>query len=191
MRSTQNSLAPDSGAFLLQNAQNNLGSLLRSSLPEDALGFGAEPWNFAGAARWWASLGAGEGLSGSDFGVESLDFAFRDQRADFVEGGTLTGLGDQPFDLSAPAPVSSSLLNAADDLGALDRAFQDFLAGLGDLSQTLTGWLVRIGPLPWVLMGVAMALTLQEEIARRRRQALESKEAAEQLDGDPFSVLVA
>jgi hypothetical protein len=71
-------------------------------------------------------------------------------------------------ELDALLPLSSGLVQAADDLGAMERAFQEFLSGLAELRQTMSSWLARVGPLPWVLMGLAVAATVYDEASRRR-----------------------
>lgn len=57
-------------------------------------------------------------------------------------------------------PQAQGLADAgAVDQSALDQAFTDFLNSLTDLERTLTGWLAQLGPLPWILMGLALVGT--------------------------------
>lgn len=150
-----------------------LGQAMLSSLPP-----GMSWRNLVGAA----GPGTGRGV---DF--DRTVSAVRAQRAELTPGEQEEVPSELAADLSSLAPLSSGLLHATDDLGALERAFQDFLDGLVDLRQTMCGWLGRLGPLPWVLMGLAVAVTLHEQTSRRRRCLLERKDAEEQMEEVLFS----
>ncbi len=182
--------AVNSLAFFLENVQAaRVGSFL-SSLPGSSLGFGlGQERTFATGSSSWAPLQAGQRLSAELLGSEPADLVLQ-QSADLLqseEGSAV--LGEQQVDLASLTPVSSGLLPATDDLGALDRALQDFLSGLTDLRQSLTSWLTQLGPTPWILMGLALVATVSQEVARRRRSSREDREVEEPMEGDPFSAL--
>jgi hypothetical protein len=146
---------------------------------------------FSAANRWWYLSGAaGDTADGYPL-VESAQGALPDQLATPDQGEEATPVPTrQPADLTALTPLSSGLLNASDDLGALERAFQEFLDGLVDLRQAMTSWLGRVGPLPWVLMGLAVAVTAYEEVARRRQNRLQGRDAEDQPEDVFFSASV-
>jgi len=172
---TSSDAGPNPGSNLLTGNNMVLTPGVFSSLPAEAR---------------WGPFGAGEGSRAGDIWAEPLDLALREHRAELAQGEAESAILEvEPTDLASLAPVSAGLVNAADDLGALDRAFQEFLEGLSELRQTLGNWLVRLGPTPWVLMGLAVSVTLSQEIARRRRGASQNRDAEKSMDGVPFSAL--
>jgi hypothetical protein len=69
-----------------------------------------------------------------------------------------------------PAPESTGLLvGGSADLNAMERALQQFLNQVAALPGEVSGWLNRVGPVPWVLVGVAIA-GLGHELGRRRKK---------------------
>jgi hypothetical protein len=69
------------------------------------------------------------------------------------------------------SPESCGLLgDGGADLSAMERALQLFLDRLATMPDELGGWLARLGPLPWVLMGIAAAGAGQELVRRRKHK---------------------
>jgi hypothetical protein len=182
-----NGLANEAPPSLAQNAPGAVAGQVLSSLAWSVPALGTD-LSLSAAGRWWAALGANPTPLSGDADADALDRALQEPRSGLVEGTDPTALGKETGGMFNLAAASSRLLEAVGDLEALDRAFQDFLEGMGDLRQTLTGWVARVGPTPWLLMGLALTLTVHEEILRRRRQVQESKDAEEKLAGDPFAV---
>jgi hypothetical protein len=93
-------------------------------------------------------------------------------------GGTPTTTDSHPGpdDLLADeptlAPESAGLLPDAgsSDLSAVERALQQFLDQLAALPQDFGDWLNRLGPVPWVLMGLAVSGLSHELLRRKHRQ---------------------
>ncbi len=110
---------------------------------------------------WWS-------LSGS---AQEASNGLRDLRAEMMASGEESPalVTESVVEQEPLAPQSAGLVQAGDDLGAMERAFQDFLTELAELRQAVTSWLGQVGPLPWVLMGLAVTATVCEETARRRR----------------------
>jgi hypothetical protein len=69
---------------------------------------------------------------------------------------------------SAPTDVTSDTTPLAVD--ALGQALDRFLADGQSTVATFVNWLAQLGPLPWILMGLAVSLTLAELARLRRRQ---------------------
>ncbi len=127
----------------------------------------------------WGLALAGGGIARGAGLIEAGDVAIQEHQAEMArsqqEPGTLEA---QPAEYVTPAPVSAGLLNASDDLRALDAVFRDFLEGLSDLRLTMGNWLVRLGPAPWIGMGLAVTAVVSGEVARRardKRQATRDK----------------
>jgi hypothetical protein len=72
------------------------------------------------------------------------------------------------------APDSAGELTGASllDLSELDALLQQTLDGLSGLSQGLQGLLARLGPWPWICLGVATAAAGCELVRRRQEQVL-------------------
>jgi hypothetical protein len=97
----------------------------------------------------------GLGLFGNEFRAvdgagrpgaqEAADVAASDQ----FTSSTLGSLTPEASGLADPHPQF--------DTAALERALQRFLDQYGELHQDLAGWLARLGPLPWALIGIALA----------------------------------
>lgn len=63
------------------------------------------------------------------------------------------------------------LAGATTDVGAIDQALSAFLQDLDALVGTLKDWLLQLGPLPWIVMGLAVTMTTAT-IARQRWRKL-------------------
>jgi len=94
--------------------------------------------------------------------------------SDLDEGSAAEDLWAEPSTIALGEgpllPGSSDLLNSADDLAALKRAFQEFLDGLANLGQSLGGWLAHLEPVPGILMGLTTLVTLHEKTSADRQQ---------------------
>lgn len=80
-------------------------------------------------------------------------------------------------DIAAAEPASPAvepygpLSDAAPlNLAAMETALRQFLEQLDELGRQAGGWLADVGPLPWLLMGLAVAAALHEGVRRRLRQ---------------------
>jgi hypothetical protein len=75
-----------------------------------------------------------------------------------------------------PQPEGSGLLGEVPsfDLAALEGPLQEALDQLSGLGRSLSDWLVRLGPWPWLFLGVAITTASAELIRRRLRQVQQS-----------------
>jgi hypothetical protein len=71
-----------------------------------------------------------------------------------------------------PAPQAAGVLPGADafDLDRLASDLEGVLVKAGDMQEALQGLLDRLGPWPWICVGVAMAASACEMIRRRQEQ---------------------
>jgi len=98
---------------------------------------------------------------------EAIDRAFTPGPGEQIPGAVgLLGAADD-----------GALNQGAEDLAGLNNLFEAFLTDLSGALRTLQGWLARVGPLPWILMGLAVCALGCEYAARRRRLALETERA--------------
>lgn len=72
-------------------------------------------------------------------------------------------------------PLALDLHNGNGDVSALQAALDAFLQDMLDGLAILGGWLARLGPLPWILMGTALTLSGLEAVSRFRRRHLEEE----------------
>jgi hypothetical protein len=71
----------------------------------------------------------------------------------------------------ALSPEGCGLLgDGGADLSAIERALQLFLDRLAAMPGEFSSWFTRLGPLPWVLMGLAAAGAGQELVRRRKQK---------------------
>jgi hypothetical protein len=73
-----------------------------------------------------------------------------------------------------PAPESADVLAGSDlvELADLDALFQQTLEGLAGFVQGLQNLLTRLGPWPWLCLGIAAAAAACELVRRRQEQVL-------------------
>ncbi len=57
------------------------------------------------------------------------------------------------------------------ELGELRQALDEFIHQAEAVVSTFAGWLGQVGPVPWVVLGLSLALTVHELARAQRRQA--------------------
>jgi hypothetical protein len=77
-----------------------------------------------------------------------------------------------PTDFGVPGPEQAGLVEEAAPFGldALGEALEDFLAQLEAGAATLLNWLVQLGPVPWILMSLALLGALHQYLRTRRHR---------------------
>lgn len=74
-------------------------------------------------------------------------------------------------------PADESLLQEqGENFAFMGGAFDDFFRNVLGAFEAFKGWLARIGPVPWVVMGLAFGLACMEVVERRRHKAVRLRE---------------
>lgn len=109
-----------------------------------------------------------EAVAGSDLNIsEPLEAGM----APVIEAQTTVPTS---FKFSYPDAGAIGALGAINQ-GAYQEALSQFLSELEGLAQSLRDWLMALGPMPWIVMGLAVCASLQSVIRQQwqllRRQA--------------------
>ena len=83
--------------------------------------------------------------------------------------GTMTSANEMP------------LASATADLGAIDQALNAFLHDIDELAATLKDWLLRLGPMPWIIMGLAVTMSIATTARQRWRKLRRQMEQGDEL----------
>jgi len=113
-----------------------------------------------------------------------------------TSGRTRVATGEEAEQVPAPTveqdseatlnPMTSDLIDAGNNLGALERALQNFREGLASLPRVLGSWLTHSGPLSWSLMGLALTATGVEMVSQWRNKRKRRQDEEENVPLVPF-----